>query len=212
MRTKLLALCFVMSLISPVFAAEQNVWLIDSFENPENWTIWQVPPGSTPSTIGVTDGQWSIKVPLTGSSWWNEAMLVDIGGLDGGNDAFFSHKYFSIDLTMFSDEWVMDTAIGWTATPSVGLIINPGSGQWWDLGNIQTGFDQTHTLTWDYSAFRDQVPDPQGSIKFVLKFVNYGYVSPVYDYFDYSRLHGVPEPATLALLGLGSLALLRKKK
>jgi hypothetical protein len=206
-------LCFVLSLISPIFAAEQNVWLIDSFEPPTGPSIWwSLPPGTTSSTLGVTDGSYSIKVPLTGSSWWNEAMLVDIGGLDGGNDAFFSHQYFSIDLTMFQSDWVMDTAIGWTSPPVVGLILNPGSGQWWEMPAIPLSFDQTQTLTWDYSAYRDQVSNPQGVIKFIFKFVNYGYVSPVYDYFDYSRLHGVPEPATIALLGLGALALLRRKR
>jgi hypothetical protein len=143
--------------------------------------------------------------------------------MEGGIDAFKEHYGFAIDISIFQDEWTMDPTVGWTTSPTVQLLLNPGSGQWWavspefQLGEPAAkygnpGADYTKTVTWNLGPLRDQIADYAGVCKLILKMVDYGYLGNASFYVDNARLIGTPEPTTIALLGLGTLAMLRRKK
>jgi len=221
MCKKLAVLC-VLVLASAALADELQ---IGSFESGtlESWTTHTGVSTLVPAaTRGVTDGSYSMQILGPGSTWWSENADLDLGLIDGGIDAFKEHYGFQVDISVYADEWTMDTTVGWTTSPNVGLLLNPGSGQWWalpavfQLGEPATkygtpGSDKTITATWNYGPYRDQIVDYFGVCKLILKFVNYGYLGSTY-YVDNVRLIGNPEPTTIALLGLGSLALLRRRK
>jgi len=209
--------------------------VVSTFENAGEMDGW-IMNGSNTATAGIpnppgpvaTDGYATLKV-TTGSSWWNEAMYIDLGAI--GKEAVLGNNTFSVDVSMFAADWVMDPAVGWTTSPSIGLLINPDKGwspdpgkpgyniNWWDAGAINLS-NGTSTLSWDYQTKTNGGMNGVDStqFKFILKVVQWGYLAPTAFYLDKVKLSGdgyvetTPEPATMALLGLGSLALLRRKR
>jgi hypothetical protein len=67
-------------------------------------------------------------------------------------------------------------------------------------------------LNVDYTAFRNALGGgPYNWIEIIITTNNGGGAPPDF-YFDNARLSGIPEPATIAMLGLGGLALIRRKR
>lgn len=112
---------------------------------------------------------------------------------------------------------------------------NPANGplNWWNGGSIDVpaGYydygigapvinpDGTVTLSWNYQDITGgAIKGDTATIKLIFEIVTATYVDPQLMYFDNVKLSGdgyveyTPEPTTIALLGLGSLALLRRKK
>jgi hypothetical protein len=125
-----------------------------------------------------------------------------------------SYKTLSVDVTWVAAEWgstpwcnFKDIAInsdspsGWKQYIPVDPV-NPSYPGSWD----PSAGNQTRTLTWDLSSY-----NPTGATWMQLIFsTNFGGTTPGKYYIDKVQL--IPEPATICLLGLGGLALLRKKR
>ena len=192
-------------------------------------------------SYGATqDSLYSLKVQSP-ASWWNEVMYIDLGVIDG-KDAFLGNNTFSVDVSWLASEWVdagtgwnAVPTIGLLVNPGTKTC---GFENWWDGGGqtVPVGYwasapeepyawtyypnpDGTVTLSWNYQNMSaGRINSASTEYKLILKVVFSQFVEPGTFYLDNARLSGdgyieyTPEPTTIALLGLGSLALLRRKK
>jgi hypothetical protein len=198
--SRILAVCLVLAMASVSFGE-----LITSWENPADGEIssWgaSIVPGQT---IGVTDGTYSDGI-VVGTGWGF------IGQLTSGPTAaqFAAHNTMELDVTVVGADWMGDNGF------QFGLVVNSDGG--WhqvDIGSWYwggEGADFSEHLVWDYSAYKAPVTNWAQIIFFQNSYSNSGMTSAIY-YLDNLQLTGIPEPATMGLLGLGGLALLRRKK
>lgn len=147
---------------------------------------------------------------------------------------------FEMDVTFIATEWIPDTDPGTTPYAALKMILNTGGqnaaggggGVWYDAGDLPflpsppnpagttwdpSLGDQTYHCEWDISAGIAQtvalwnagydVADQYYELFLVPQ--NSGYDRVQY-HFDAAEL--TPEPATIALLGLGGLSLLRVRR
>lgn len=192
------------------------------------------------STTGVTDGSYSVALDLvapgtqTGNNYWYIPTwnYKFIG--DDARNAYFGNDTFSIDVATLMAEWLPNSNAGWVYGTDVGLIMNAGDNYGHSMWTVLTQYlwnpaaaDYSTTLSWNYQAQKDEIvnwnslvyDNTQGWVEFILLMriptfeeapagtgLNGNY------YLDNARISGVPEPTTIALLGLGSLALLRRKR
>jgi len=192
------------------------------------------------TTTGVTDGSYSLAVDAnrpgtqTGNNWWYMPILnYKFIGADA-RAAYFGNDTFSVDVATLMAEWIVNTNAGWVFGTDIGLIMNAGDNSghsmWTTISQIQwnpAAADYSSTLSWNYQAQKNLIicwdtlvnDDSEGWVEFVLLARTPTFENPpdgVGDngnyYFDNAWLTGVPEPTTIALLGLGSLALLRRKR
>jgi hypothetical protein len=158
------------------------------------------------STIGATLGSSSLHM---NESNWQQSLAISLSGAD-----FTSHNTFSIDMTVAANDgtitggysqitavWMNAATTGWTSIVSG----NPLNFYWW-AGSGQ----RTSTLTVDYSAYR--AANASSSWGQIIIGFNTGGGAPPDFYLDNAKLTGTPEPATMGLLGLGGLALIRRKR
>jgi hypothetical protein len=166
---------------------------------------WETAPTFGYSTNGATLDNYSLSVlpGKTGFTW--SFMYSGIQDLD-------ANPILEVDVTWIAAEWgstpwvnFKDVAVnsnaGWLQlSPSDPLNPDwPGS---WD----PSWGDHTRHLTWDFSDY-----DMSGVTDWmqIIFSTNFGGTTPGNYYIDNVQL--TPEPTTIALLGLGGLALLRRK-
>jgi hypothetical protein len=187
------------------------------------------------STVGIGSGSYSLRVDSNKPSsnyWYSSELNYKFIGEDARN-AYFGNNVFSLDVSTLMAEWLPNTNAGWVFGTDMGLIMNAGDNQghtmWTVLPQIAWRpdlADYSSTLSWNYQAVKQtlidwnlQVDYTEGWVEFVILVRYPTFESPpagagdggIY-YLDNGWLTGTPEPTTIVLLGLGSLALLRRKR
>jgi len=163
--------------------------------------------------VGVTLNSNSLEVTQSG---WGQSLALRLDAAQRA--AFITHDTFSIDMSVAAQggdstapgsggySQIYELAMN-AAGPGFKAVAtgNPINFYWWTGSGART-----QTLNVNYTTFRNAI---QGMNYIEIIFaLNTGGGAPPEMYFDNARLSGVPEPATVALLGLGGLALLRRKQ
>jgi hypothetical protein len=222
MNRKFITICISLFLASASYAAAVDV--IGNWENMptsgDGWIDWgagQVLIETLPAqyvtepTIGVTLDDDSLHMIKAG---WAQTLSIKLQN-NGYVDEFLNHNTFSFDVSVAATPGI---TAGYTQIDSVSMnsnitgwqtIVsgNPINFYWWSGRPTET-----KTLNVDYTAFRNALGGgPYSWIEIIITTNNGGGAPPDF-YFDNARLSGIPEPATIAMLGLGGLALIRRKR
>jgi hypothetical protein len=188
------------------------------------------------SVTGVTSGSYSLRVDSNKPSsnyWYSSELNFKFIG-EEGRKAYFGNDTFSIDVATLMSEWIPNSNAGWLWGTDIGLIMNAGDNHgrsmWSVVSQMQwqpSAADYQGTYSVNYQAQKNELMNTmglyqdwtEGWVEFVILVRYPTFESPpdgtgdggIY-YLDNAWLTGTPEPTTIALLGLGSLALLRRKR
>ena len=196
-------LCFMFSVALAIGLATgvQGATLIDSFEGAINWTT---PDGDTitPDTVGVTDGVASLRKDFTAGF---KAIDLDITGMI---DDLNANDTLLVDVTTShtaeSMGWWLQTVL------VVQGGIDPEGDYYLQSGDTSVaspdGSLTTTTVAYDYGHLLTSGPVVWWAKIRIIN--NTGGDGIVY----YDNVRFTPEPGTMSLLGLGGLALLRRRK
>lgn len=159
-------------------------------------------------SIGVTNPSYSLGITQSG---WGQSLAIKLQD-NGFVDDFMSNNILAIDFSVPAG-----TGGGWVEIYTVSLNADDGAG-----GNIWVDLDankpaaqlgvwdgspvQTVTVMWDYSEHFASMAANPSFVELIFAF-NSGDTDQFY--VDNARL--MPEPTTIALLGLGGLLLRRRK-
>jgi len=215
---KMKKLIFSLLLIAALSLSVQ-AGIIGTWENNsgDGWTNGSTSIGPMPqtlsgityqqSTIGATDGSYSLEISgVTGSTH-----CLKIGLNTAHKADFLANNTFSIEFTAAPSE-----VGGWNQIYNVAL--NSQNYGWHDMFATSPAVNyyywtgsplRTTTLTFDYTAAKAVMTPSEGWIEIIFALNSGSGTDSHAFYLDNAVL--TPEPATMSLLCLGALALLRKR-
>jgi hypothetical protein len=188
----------------------------------------------------VAPGSWgeALQLKLQGPSGgdlnnYNAQSMLPMLFPGQGDHAYTGSPWnmFECDITVLSTEWIDDGNPDTEAYLAMKLVLNTGgqnadgeygTGVWYDAGDIVLPLDATTHAVWDISAgiadtiahWNECYTASDQYYELFLLPMNTGYIGGLAGLGTYhiDAAYLTPEPATIALLGLGALSLIRRKR
>jgi len=182
----------------------------------------------------TVDDLYALKVSAP-EGWWDETASIDLAQLQGGVDAFFANSMICVKLTLKANEWAIDQHA--YSRPGLTLIVcgNSAGSAYDNADRVALGFtgqawtspawvtsnwlpwlgDVTFTMYLPYGdSTKEQFATDATCLGITLAphWSQAGGSGTLGGTYHIDGVALCPEPATMALLGLGGLALIRRKR